>query len=139
MIYKRRNKLARCASCNGLFYIVQGSIGRGQGFWKGKVLKELCRVRFSWTTSIGEILCKHSILVLCLLHSISLKPEEMQLWHVTSGLFWTSETRVQPDPDKIVVVQQWPRPKNFKELISFLGLSGYYRRLWIWQNCSIFN
>lgn len=35
---------------------------------------------------------------------------------------------VSTDPDKIVVVQQWPTPKNAKEVRGFLGLSGYNRK-----------
>lgn len=31
------------------------------------------------------------------------------------------------DPCKIVAVQQWPVPKNVKDVHSFLGLTGYYR------------
>ncbi|MEI6371517.1 MAG: reverse transcriptase domain-containing protein [Nostocales cyanobacterium ELA608] len=30
--------------------------------------------------------------------------------------------------DKIEAIQQWPQPKNLKELRAFLGLAGYYRR-----------
>ena len=30
--------------------------------------------------------------------------------------------------DKIQAIRDWPRPKNMKELRSFLGLAGYYRR-----------
>lgn len=32
------------------------------------------------------------------------------------------------DPDKIRALKTWPRPQNLKELRSFLGFSGYYRR-----------
>lgn len=30
--------------------------------------------------------------------------------------------------DKVKAIQEWPRPKNRKEILSFLGLAGYYRR-----------
>jgi transposase InsO family protein len=39
-----------------------------------------------------------------------------------------SEKGVQTDPEKISVVKDWPRPANMKELKSFLGFAGYYRR-----------
>ncbi|KAG9447555.1 hypothetical protein H6P81_013683 [Aristolochia fimbriata] len=32
------------------------------------------------------------------------------------------------DPSKISTIQQWPQPKNVREVRSFLGLAGYYRR-----------
>jgi hypothetical protein len=32
-------------------------------------------------------------------------------------------------PDKIIVVADWPHPTNVKDLRSFLGLAGYYRKL----------
>lgn len=39
-----------------------------------------------------------------------------------------SPNGVSTDPSKIVDVQNWPRPTSVKELRSFLGLAGYYRR-----------
>ena len=35
---------------------------------------------------------------------------------------------VQPDPDKVRAVAEFPVPKNVKELQSFLGLCSYFRR-----------
>lgn len=39
-----------------------------------------------------------------------------------------SEYGVQTDPDKTEAIRNWPTPSNVKELRSFLGFAGYYRR-----------
>jgi len=39
-----------------------------------------------------------------------------------------SHNGVSTDPSKIESIQQWPPPQNIKELRSFLGLAGYYRK-----------
>lgn len=35
---------------------------------------------------------------------------------------------ISTDPKKMHVIVEWPMPKNIKQLRSFLGLVGYYRR-----------
>jgi hypothetical protein len=35
---------------------------------------------------------------------------------------------IEPDPDKIKAVVEWPVPANLTELRAFTGLAGYYRR-----------
>lgn len=39
-----------------------------------------------------------------------------------------SDNGVETDTEKIEALKTWPIPKNLKELRSFLGFSGYYRR-----------
>lgn len=39
-----------------------------------------------------------------------------------------SKDGVETDPQKIEAIKTWPSPQNLKELRSFLGFSGYYRR-----------
>lgn len=39
-----------------------------------------------------------------------------------------SHQGVSTDPAKIDSIKQWPQPQNIKELRSFLGLAGYYRK-----------
>jgi hypothetical protein len=39
-----------------------------------------------------------------------------------------SENGVATDPMKISTISQWPTPPSAKELRSFLGLAGYYRK-----------
>lgn len=46
----------------------------------------------------------------------------MYLGHVIT------ENGVKPDPQKIKAVTEFKTPKNEKEIKSFLGLAGYYRR-----------
>lgn len=38
------------------------------------------------------------------------------------------EHGVQPDPQKIIAVKNFPIPKGLKQVRQFLGLAGYYRR-----------
>ena len=54
----------------------------------------------------------------CLLFQRSIK----YLGHIVSS------EGIATDPDKIAAVQQWPVPKSVKELQSFLGFVGYYRK-----------
>lgn len=39
-----------------------------------------------------------------------------------------SSDGVLVDPNKVRAIQEWPLPKNVKQLRGFLGLAGYYRR-----------
>ena len=39
-----------------------------------------------------------------------------------------SDGTVRPDPDKISVVKDWPRPRTVKDVKSFIGFAGFYRR-----------
>ena len=51
-----------------------------------------------------------------------LKSEVTYLGHVVS------EEGIQTDPEKLGSIRTWPVPQNVKEVRSFLGFTGYYRR-----------
>lgn len=39
-----------------------------------------------------------------------------------------SPAGVSTDPSKITIIKDWPQPQNIKDLRSFLGMVGYYRK-----------
>jgi hypothetical protein len=41
-----------------------------------------------------------------------------------------SKEGVEVEPDKIRYIMEWPIPKDVSDIISFMGLAGYYRRCW---------
>ena len=60
---------------------------------------------------------------------LKLKPEKCRLFqrrviflgHIVSG------QGIEPDPQKVTAVTDWPAPKSLSELRSWLGLASYYR------------
>ncbi|KAG7583880.1 Ribonuclease H-like superfamily [Arabidopsis suecica] len=58
------------------------------------------------------------------------KLSKCSFWQRSIGFLGhiVSEQGVSVDPEKIKSIRDWPRPKNATEIISFLGLAGYYRR-----------
>ena len=63
-------------------------------------------------------------------NQLSAKPEKSQFFMETVKFLGhvVSEQGIEPDPGKIKAVSEWPSPTCIKELQSFLGLAGYYRR-----------
>ncbi|XP_037829581.1 uncharacterized protein LOC112450694 [Kryptolebias marmoratus] len=63
-------------------------------------------------------------------YGLKLSPEKCKFFQTTVRYLGhiISEHGVETDPEKIQALKTWPRPKNLKELRSFLGFSGYYRR-----------
>ena len=43
-----------------------------------------------------------------------------------------SEQGIAIDPKKIEAIRRWPTPRNVSEVISSMGLAGYYRRFIVW-------
>ena len=75
---------------------------------------------------------KHLHLVLSRLRAHNLKAK------FTKCTFWQNEVKflghiisqhgISVDPNKVMAVQSWNRPKSVTEVRSFLGMAGYYRR-----------
>ena len=42
--------------------------------------------------------------------------------------FDVSRDGIQPSPEKVRTVVEWPRPQSVKDVRSFLGLASFYRR-----------
>lgn len=63
-------------------------------------------------------------------HGLKLRPDKCKLFHrQVKFLGHVVDTKgVQPDPEKVTAVTDWPVPTTAKQLKAFLGLAGYYRR-----------
>ena len=59
-----------------------------------------------------------------------LRPQKCQLFQKEVEFLGhiINERGVNTDPNKIECIADWPIPRNVKEVRSFLGLCGYYRR-----------
>ena len=63
-------------------------------------------------------------------HGLKIKPSKCQFFHKEVKYLGhiVSGEGVKVDPDKIAVIKDWKTPESEKELRSFLGLAGYYRK-----------
>ena len=64
-------------------------------------------------------------------YNLKLKPSKCEFFktRVTDLGHIVSENGIETDPEKISVVTSWPVAKTIKQGRSFLGFSGFYRRL----------
>ena len=44
---------------------------------------------------------------------------------------------ISVDPEKIKAIEEWPVPKDITDIWSFMGITGYYRR--VFKNCKSHN
>lgn len=63
-------------------------------------------------------------------YGLKLSPEKCKFFQTSVRYLGhvVSEKGVETDPDKISALKSWPVPRTLKELRSFLGFAGYYRR-----------
>lgn len=63
-------------------------------------------------------------------YGLKLSPEKCKFFQTRVRYLGhiVSEDGVETDSEKLEALKTWPIPKNLKELKSFLGFSGYYRR-----------
>ena len=64
------------------------------------------------------------------LHGLKLKGSKCEFFQMQVNYLGhiVSDAGIHTDPDKIAVLKEWTPPTNVKELRSFLGFAGYYRR-----------
>ena len=62
--------------------------------------------------------------------NLKLKPSKCKLFqHKVKFLGSVVSARgIEPDPDKLSAISEWPVPTNLTEVRSFVGLASYYRR-----------
>lgn len=63
-------------------------------------------------------------------HNLKIKPSKCHFFHKEVNYLGhvVSEDGVKVNPDKIAVIKDWKTPQTEKDLRSFLGLAGYYRK-----------
>lgn len=63
-------------------------------------------------------------------YGLKLRPEKCQLFRKEVKFLGhcVSSEGVSPDPEKVSTVQEWEPPKTVRQVRSFLGFVGYYRR-----------
>jgi len=63
-------------------------------------------------------------------HTLKLQPDKCEFLRkeVTYLGHVITETGIIPDPEKMKAVKNFPPPKKVKDIQSFIGLAGYYRR-----------
>lgn len=63
-------------------------------------------------------------------HGLKIQPDKCEFLRKEVGYLGhiISSEGVKPNPDKVKSVQDFPTPKSCKDIKSFLGLAGYYRR-----------
>ena len=75
---------------------------------------------------------QHVDKVLALLeqHQLYIGLDKCAFGHAEMGFLGhvISKDGVKVDPRKVQAVTEWPTPSNVKDIRSFLGLTGYYRR-----------
>ena len=62
--------------------------------------------------------------------NLKLKPSKCRLFQIKVKFLRSvvSADGIEPDPDKIKAIVEWPVPENLTELRAFVGLASYYRR-----------
>lgn len=63
-------------------------------------------------------------------YGLKLSPEKCKFFQTSVCYLGhvVSADGIKTDPDKIQALKTWPRPQTLKDLKSFLGFCGYYRR-----------
>ena len=72
----------------------------------------------------------HQVLSILREHKLCAKKKKCSFFQTSIEYlgFVIDQTGLNPNPDKIACVKEWPTPRNVRDVRSFLGLANYYRR-----------
>ena len=75
-------------------------------------------------SNLGKVLTK------CIEMNLSLSPEKCEFLMTEGTVLGHTISRqgLQVDPNKIALIEKVPHPQKVRDVRSFLGLAGYYRR-----------
>ena len=101
----------------------------------GKMAPEKCLVYLDDTIILGRTFDEHlkhleDVLIAFELANLKLNPEKC-VWAQQEVKFLghiINSSGIATDPAKTEKIRSWPKPRSVKEVRSFVGLCGYYRR-----------
>ena len=110
--------------CEMVAIALEDMIGRELVSW----MDDICLLGNNLGTKLSNL---RKFFLCCRDHSLSLSPTKTKLFF-TEVLFagaMIGPDSIKPNLDKVASVSNWPIPQDIHDLMSFLGVTNYFRRL----------